>query len=124
MLAPGSLRRWPGLPQIPTLAESGFPGYRSETIQALFAPAGAPEPPPVRPSHPAEQRSAATVARSRLRGRGCASPQNSLRGSRKMSRAGPKSRTRHVSRATETGRQCPSPRQATSTLSIIRSRPS
>ncbi|EYS89290.1 Tat pathway signal protein [Cupriavidus sp. SK-4] len=43
VLAVGSLRRWPGLPQIPTVAESGFPGYRSETIQALFAPAGAPE---------------------------------------------------------------------------------
>ncbi|WP_316153445.1 tripartite tricarboxylate transporter substrate-binding protein [Cupriavidus sp. BIC8F] len=43
VLAVGSLRRRPGLPQIPTVAESGFPGYRSDTIQALFTPAGAPE---------------------------------------------------------------------------------
>ncbi|MFJ4291402.1 tripartite tricarboxylate transporter substrate binding protein [Cupriavidus sp. NPDC089707] len=43
VLAVGGLQRWPGLPQAPTVAESGFPGYRSETIQALFAPSGAPD---------------------------------------------------------------------------------
>ncbi|EFI59384.1 hypothetical protein CTS44_22814 [Comamonas thiooxydans] len=41
-LTVGSLQRWPDLPQVPTIAESGFPGYRSETMQALFAPAGTP----------------------------------------------------------------------------------
>lgn len=41
-LAVGSSKRWTELPQIPTVAESGFPGYRSETMQALFAPAGTP----------------------------------------------------------------------------------
>ena len=41
-LAVGSTQRWPGLPQIPTVAESGFAGYRSETMQSLYAPAGTP----------------------------------------------------------------------------------
>ena len=41
-LAVGSSKRWTELPQVPTVAESGFPGYRSETMQALFAPAGTP----------------------------------------------------------------------------------
>ncbi|WP_159916121.1 tripartite tricarboxylate transporter substrate binding protein [Pantoea sp. 18069] len=41
-LAVGSTRRWAELAQVPTVAESGFPGYRSETMQALFAPAGTP----------------------------------------------------------------------------------
>lgn len=41
-LTVGSLQRWPDLPNVPTVAESGFPGYRSETMQALFAPAGTP----------------------------------------------------------------------------------
>ncbi|MOA29311.1 Tripartite tricarboxylate transporter family receptor [compost metagenome] len=41
-LAVGSTRRWAVLSQVPTVAESGFPGYRSETMQALFAPARTP----------------------------------------------------------------------------------
>jgi len=43
-LAVGSSKRWVDLPQVPTVAEAGFPGYRSETMQALFAPAGLPRP--------------------------------------------------------------------------------
>ena len=42
VLAVGSSKRWAELPNVPTVAEVGFPGYRSETMQALFAPAGTP----------------------------------------------------------------------------------
>ncbi|MBB1593183.1 Tat pathway signal protein [Achromobacter sp. UMC46] len=41
-VAVGSTQRWPELPGVPTIAEAGFPDFRSETIQALFAPAGTP----------------------------------------------------------------------------------
>lgn len=41
-LVVGSAKRWDQLPGVPTVAESGFPGYRSETMQALFAPASTP----------------------------------------------------------------------------------
>lgn len=43
-LVVGSTQRWGQLPGVPTVAESGFPGYRSETMQALFAPASTPAP--------------------------------------------------------------------------------
>jgi tripartite-type tricarboxylate transporter receptor subunit TctC len=36
--------RWPDLPDLPTLAESGFPDVIAETWQALFAPVGTPAP--------------------------------------------------------------------------------
>jgi tripartite-type tricarboxylate transporter receptor subunit TctC len=36
--------RWPDLPDIPTMEESGFPNSVSETFQALLAPAGTPQP--------------------------------------------------------------------------------
>ncbi len=42
-LAVGSAQRWPELPAVPTIAESGYADFRSETIQALFAPAGTPQ---------------------------------------------------------------------------------
>lgn len=41
-LAVGSEERWPALPGVPTIVQSGFADFRSETIQALFAPAGTP----------------------------------------------------------------------------------
>ncbi|UDM52378.1 tripartite tricarboxylate transporter substrate-binding protein [Cupriavidus sp. MP-37] len=41
-LALGGTSRWHALPGVPTIAESGFAGYRSETMQALYAPAGTP----------------------------------------------------------------------------------
>jgi tripartite-type tricarboxylate transporter receptor subunit TctC len=36
------LRRSPTLPDVPTIAESGLPGYESVLWQALYAPAGTP----------------------------------------------------------------------------------
>jgi tripartite-type tricarboxylate transporter receptor subunit TctC len=41
-LAVGGEQRWPAFPSVPTVAEAGFADFRSETIQALFAPAGTP----------------------------------------------------------------------------------
>jgi tripartite-type tricarboxylate transporter receptor subunit TctC len=32
------------LPEVPTIAESGLPGYEDETFNAILAPAGTPEP--------------------------------------------------------------------------------
>jgi tripartite-type tricarboxylate transporter receptor subunit TctC len=34
--------RWPDLPDVPTMIESGFPNFVSVTFSALFAPAGTP----------------------------------------------------------------------------------
>jgi tripartite-type tricarboxylate transporter receptor subunit TctC len=34
--------RWPELPDVPTLSESGFEGFPSETLYGLLAPAGTP----------------------------------------------------------------------------------
>jgi tripartite-type tricarboxylate transporter receptor subunit TctC len=34
--------RWPELPEVPTMIESGYPGFVSVTFSALFAPAGTP----------------------------------------------------------------------------------
>ncbi|WP_447919733.1 Bug family tripartite tricarboxylate transporter substrate binding protein [Achromobacter aegrifaciens] len=42
-LAVGSAQRWPELSGVPTVEEAGFADFRSETIQALFAPAGTPQ---------------------------------------------------------------------------------
>ena len=35
-------KRWFSLPDVPTMIEFGFPGFISETFNALFAPAGTP----------------------------------------------------------------------------------
>jgi tripartite-type tricarboxylate transporter receptor subunit TctC len=35
-------KRWFSLPEVPTMIESGFPGFVSDTFNALFAPAGTP----------------------------------------------------------------------------------
>ena len=37
-------KRWPDLPDVPTIAEAGFSDSVNETFQALFAPAGTPQP--------------------------------------------------------------------------------
>jgi len=36
-------QRWPDLPNVPTMIESGYPGFVSVTFSALFAPAGTPQ---------------------------------------------------------------------------------
>ena len=41
-LAVTGATRWFSLPEVPTMIESGFPGFVSDTFNALFAPAGTP----------------------------------------------------------------------------------
>lgn len=41
-IAVTSPKRLPELPQVPTVSESGFPGFESWIAQAVFAPAGTP----------------------------------------------------------------------------------
>jgi tripartite-type tricarboxylate transporter receptor subunit TctC len=41
-LAVTGTKRWFSLPDVPTMIESGFPGFFSDTFNALFAPAGTP----------------------------------------------------------------------------------
>ena len=42
VLAVGSARRSPNYPEVPTIAEAGFPGYEAGAWQGLVAPAGTP----------------------------------------------------------------------------------
>jgi tripartite-type tricarboxylate transporter receptor subunit TctC len=44
VLAAGSAKRLPYLPDVPTAAEGGLPGYEMSTWFALFAPRGTPRP--------------------------------------------------------------------------------
>ena len=39
MIAVTGASRWPALPEVPTVAESGLPGFETSNWQALFAPA-------------------------------------------------------------------------------------
>ena len=41
-LAIAGAARWPLLPDVPTVAESGFPGFEAAVWYALLAPAGTP----------------------------------------------------------------------------------
>jgi tripartite-type tricarboxylate transporter receptor subunit TctC len=41
-LAVTGAERWFSLPDVPTMVESGFPGFVSDTFNALFAPSGTP----------------------------------------------------------------------------------
>lgn len=41
-LAVGSMKRFPGLPEVPTLDESGLPGFDMSTFNGLLAPRGTP----------------------------------------------------------------------------------
>jgi tripartite-type tricarboxylate transporter receptor subunit TctC len=36
-------KRWPELPDVPTMQEAGFPGFPTDIIYGLLAPAGAPD---------------------------------------------------------------------------------
>jgi tripartite-type tricarboxylate transporter receptor subunit TctC len=42
-LAVTGASRWWSLPNVPTMIESGYPGFVSDTFNALFAPAGTPK---------------------------------------------------------------------------------
>jgi tripartite-type tricarboxylate transporter receptor subunit TctC len=44
VLAVSSLTRVPMFPDLPTVAESGYPGFQATTWVGLLAPAGTPEP--------------------------------------------------------------------------------
>lgn len=44
MLAVTTAKRYPTLPEVPTVAESGLPGYEAAQWYGLFAPAGLPAP--------------------------------------------------------------------------------
>ena len=44
LLAAGTTKRLPYVPEVPTAAEAGLPGYEMTTWFALFAPAGTPKP--------------------------------------------------------------------------------
>jgi tripartite-type tricarboxylate transporter receptor subunit TctC len=44
LVAAGSAQRSPVMPQVPTIAESGVPGFEAGTWYALFAPKGTPAP--------------------------------------------------------------------------------
>lgn len=43
-LAVTSIKRWPSLPDVPTIAESGYPGFSHMTWIGVFAPSGTPSP--------------------------------------------------------------------------------
>ena len=43
-LAVASYKRWPELPDVPTFAEAGFPGFPPDIWYGLVAPAGTPAP--------------------------------------------------------------------------------
>ena len=43
-IAVTSEKRWAGLPQTPSVAESGYPGFDVYVWVAMFAPAGTPKP--------------------------------------------------------------------------------
>jgi tripartite-type tricarboxylate transporter receptor subunit TctC len=43
-LAALSLKRIPAMPDLPTVAEQGFPGFKITNSYSLFAPAGTPQP--------------------------------------------------------------------------------
>lgn len=43
-LAVGTLARAPSMPEVPTVAESGYPGFDASLWLAVMAPAGTPQP--------------------------------------------------------------------------------
>ena len=43
-IAVTSKKRWPGLPNVPTLEESGVKDAESDTFQGIYVTAGTPQP--------------------------------------------------------------------------------
>jgi len=80
-------QRWFSLPDVPTMIELGYTGFVSDTVNALFAPAGNGPPPIVaatgqgEPDRAAYAGSARAGAQCRLRGSWPAPPSSSRRGS-------------------------------------------
>ncbi|MDB5372739.1 MAG: tripartite tricarboxylate transporter substrate binding protein [Belnapia sp.] len=69
-LAITSATRWPDLPEVPTMLELGYPGFVSETFQALLAPAGTPPAIIHRLERAAQSVLAEPVTRARLQAAG------------------------------------------------------
>ena len=44
MLGVATLKRYPDLPNMPTIAEQGVPGFEAETVYGVMAPSGTPRP--------------------------------------------------------------------------------
>jgi tripartite-type tricarboxylate transporter receptor subunit TctC len=70
VLATTGASRYPGLPDVPTVAESGLPGYEVDLWYALLAPAGTPPEIVARLSGDLRQVLAPEAMRERLRQRG------------------------------------------------------
>ncbi len=58
------------MPEVPTIAESGLPGFESATTFAMFAPAGTPTEIVARVSREAARALASTDVRDKLRAQG------------------------------------------------------
>ncbi len=43
-LAVSTAKRFPGAPDVPTIAESGLPGFEASAWDGVFVPAGTPQP--------------------------------------------------------------------------------
>ena len=87
-LAVTGAERWFSLPDVPTMIELGFPGFVSDTFNALFAPAGTPREIVERmvegePGPPCSVRKCATPPQGRLRDR-----RRHARGPRRAARLG------------------------------------
>jgi tripartite-type tricarboxylate transporter receptor subunit TctC len=66
-LAVTTAKRYPGLPEVPTVAESGLAGYETVAWFGLFAPAGTPRDIVVRLNKEVN----AIIAQPEIRGTGC-----------------------------------------------------
>ena len=77
-LAVTTAERSPSMPDLPTIAESGLPGYETYTWNALFAPAGTP-PAVIERLNAAARRSASPTPRHRRSCRALAPPSSARR---------------------------------------------
>jgi tripartite-type tricarboxylate transporter receptor subunit TctC len=69
-IACSTATRTPLMPEVPTIAESGLPGFESATTFAMFAPAGTPTEIVARVSREAARALASTDVRDKLRAQG------------------------------------------------------